>query len=328
MGEPAGIGPDITLAAWLERRTLALPPFFCVADPDLLRRRADALGLDVPIAVVRPEDAAGTFEDALPVVALNAHAKAEPGHIKAEDAAAVVEAIERSVAMIRSGQASAMATNPINKEALYRAGFAYPGHTEFLGALAEAWVGHTLRPVMMIAGPDLRTVPITIHIPLASVVPSLSTELIVETGRIVANDLRRRFGLANPRLAFAGINPHAGENGTIGPEDETIVRPAIATLQAEGIDAVGPLPADTMFRAVARAQYDAALCMYHDQALIPAKTLAFDEAVNVTLGLPFIRTSPDHGTALDIAGTGRANPSSLIAAIRMAAELGANERAS
>jgi 4-hydroxythreonine-4-phosphate dehydrogenase len=212
-------------------------------------------------------------------------------------------------------------TNPVAKNVLYRSGFPEPGHTEFLGKLAAEITGVASRPVMMLWAPELAVVPVTIHLPLVDVPQQLDLDLIVETGRIVARDLTARFRIAHPRLAVAGLNPHAGENGALGAEDHAIVAPAIARLRAEGIDARGPLPADTMFHAAARAGYDAALCMYHDQALIPIKTLAFDHAVNVTLGLPFVRTSPDHGTAFDIAGTGRADPSSLIAAIKLAARL-------
>ena len=209
-------------------------------------------------------------------------------------------------------------TNPVAKNVLYRSGFAEPGHTEFLAKLAEEATGVAARPVMMLWSPELAVVPVTIHLPLKDVVASLSSELVVETGRIVARDLRDRFGIARPRLAVAGLNPHAGEDGTLGDEDLTVVRPAVERLEAEGIDARGPLPADLLFHRSARATYDVALAMYHDQALIPIKTLAFDHAVNVTLGLPFVRTSPDHGTAFDIAGTGRADPTSLIAAIQLA----------
>jgi 4-hydroxythreonine-4-phosphate dehydrogenase len=237
----------------------------------------------------------------------------------------VIEAIARAVGDVRAGFASAVVTSPVNKKALYDAGFQHPGHTEFLGTLSAAWTGAPARPVMMLAGPELKAVPVTIHIPLRDVAGALSERLIVEVGRIVAGELRGRFGVKAPRLAVAGLNPHAGEGGTIGDEDERIVRPAVAALNAAGIAAVGPLSADVMFHAGARASYDTALCMYHDQALIPAKTINFAETVNVTLGLAFIRTSPDHGTAFDIAGSGRADPASLAAALRLAAELRRNE---
>jgi 4-hydroxythreonine-4-phosphate dehydrogenase len=220
-----------------------------------------------------------------------------------------------------AGSAAAIVTNPVAKDVLYNWGFAEPGHTEFLATLAQEATGKPRRPVMMLWSPELAVVPVTIHLPLRDIFQYLSTELIVETGRIVARDLAARFRVTRPRLAIAGLNPHAGENGTLGEEDRAIVAPAVARLVADGIDARGPLPADSLFHKAARATYDAALCMYHDQALIPIKTLAFDHAVNVTLGLPFVRTSPDHGTAFDIAGTGTADPASLIAALRLAARL-------
>jgi 4-hydroxythreonine-4-phosphate dehydrogenase len=234
-----------------------------------------------------------------------------------------VAAIRRAVADVLAGSAAAIVTNPVAKNVLYNSGFAEPGHTEFLARLVQEGSGKMLRPVMMLWSPELAVVPVTIHLPLKEIFQRLSTELIVETGRIVARDLAQRFALPRPRLAIAGLNPHAGEAGMLGEEDRAIVAPAVAALIAEGIDARGPLPADSMFHQAARASYDAALCMYHDQALIPIKTLAFDHAVNVTLGLPFVRTSPDHGTAFDIAGTGTADPASLIAALRLAARLAA-----
>ena len=220
-----------------------------------------------------------------------------------------------------AGAAAAVVTNPVAKNVLYNWGFAEPGHTEFLARLVQETTGRTLHPVMMLWSPELAVVPVTIHLPLREIFKQLTTDLIVETGRIVAHDLKTRFALPRPRLAIAGLNPHAGEEGTLGDEDSLIVAPAVAQLAAEGISVRGPLPADSMFHKAARATYDAALCMYHDQALIPIKTLAFDHAVNVTLGLPFVRTSPDHGTAFDIAGTGRADPTSLVAALRLAARL-------
>ncbi len=246
---------------------------------------------------------------------------AEPGRPDRTSAPAAVASIRRAVADVMAGAATAVVTNPVAKNVLYNWGFAEPGHTEFLAALVREATGKSFRPVMMLWSPELAVVPVTIHLPLREIFSQLSTELIVETGRIVARDLVTRFKLKAPRLAIAGLNPHAGEEGTLGEEDRTIVAPAVARLIAEGVDARGPLPADSMFHAKARASYDAALCMYHDQALIPIKTLAFDHAVNVTLGLPFVRTSPDHGTAFDIAGTGAADPTSLIAALRLAARL-------
>ena len=324
LGEPAGIGPDLTLAVWRRRAELDIAPFYIAADPDFLRRRAQKLGLDVPIVTVTPAGAAASFRTALPVVPLDVAVSAEPGHPDRSSAPAAVASIRRAVADVMSGAASAVVTNPVAKNVLYNWGFAEPGHTEFLAKLVQETTGKALlRPVMMLWSPELAVVPVTIHLPLKDIFAQLSAELIVETGRIVAHDLAQRFGLKHPRLVIAGLNPHAGEAGNLGEEDGTIVAPAVARLVAEGIDAKGPLPADTLFHEGARATYDAALCMYHDQALIPIKTLAFDHAVNVTLGLPFVRTSPDHGTAFDIAGTGNADPASLIAALRLAKRLAA-----
>jgi 4-hydroxythreonine-4-phosphate dehydrogenase len=325
LGEPAGIGPDLTLALWQRRTELDLPPFYLIGEVDFLSARARHLGVDVPMASVAPEEAVAAFARALPVVALGLPVSAAPGEPDATSAPAAIAAIRRAVADVLAGRASAVVTNPVAKNVLYRSGFAEPGHTEFLARLAEEATGRAARPVMLLWSPELAVVPVTIHLPLAQVPSHLSIDLIVETGRIVDRDLRRRFEIARPRLAVAGLNPHAGEDGALGDEDLTIVAPAVGALQADGIAARGPLPADTMFNAAARARYDAALCMYHDQALIPIKTLAFDHAVNVTLGLPFVRTSPDHGTAFDIAGTGRGDPSSLLAALKLAARLAAAE---
>lgn len=321
-GEPAGIGPDITIKAWLRRAELKLPPFYLLGDCDLLRDRAKALGLDVTLADVSPEDALATFANALPVVTTGSVATARPGQPDDTSADAAISSIRRAVGDVVAGRAAAVVTNPIAKSVLYRAGFRHPGHTEFLAELAAAG-GHTPQPVMMLWSPVLAVVPVTIHLPLRDAITGLSSNLIVTTARIVVADLKTRFGLAKPRLVLSGLNPHAGEDGTLGTEELSIVAPAIDILRAEGIDVRGPLPADTMFHDAIRKTYDCAICMYHDQALIPIKTLAFDDAVNVTLGLPFIRTSPDHGTAFDIAGTGRANPSSLIAALRLAARMAA-----
>ncbi|WP_407181174.1 4-hydroxythreonine-4-phosphate dehydrogenase PdxA [Bradyrhizobium sp. STM 3562] len=320
LGEPAGIGPDITIAAWLRRNELKLPPFYLLGDHACLARRAKALGVAVPVADVTPEEAVSAFAAALPVVATGQAATAEPGRPDDSSAPAALASIGRAVADVRAGRASALVTNPIAKGVLYRAGFTHPGHTEFLAELAAAG-GKTPQPVMMLWSPLLAVVPVTIHLALREAIALLSTELIVSTGRIVASEMKKHFGLARPRLAVTGLNPHAGEDGTLGTEDKTMIAAAVDVLRGDGIDVRGPLPADTLFHEAARKTYDCALCMYHDQALIPIKTLAFDEAVNVTLGLPFIRTSPDHGTAFDIAGTGRANPASLIAALRLAARM-------
>jgi 4-hydroxythreonine-4-phosphate dehydrogenase len=326
IGEPAGIGPDITLKAWLRRNELKLPAFYLLGDRDLLHRRAQALGLKVRFADVRPEEALDAFTDALPVVATGHVASAQPGLPDETSADAATASIREAVGDVLAGRASAVVTNPIAKSVLYRTGFRHPGHTEFLAELAAAG-GRTPQPVMMLWSPALAVVPVTIHVSLREAVAQVSTDLIVTTARIVNAALKARFGLANPRLAVTGLNPHAGEDGTLGTEDQSIVTPAVEILRAEGIEATGPRPADTMFHDAARKTYDCAICMYHDQALIPVKTLAFDDAVNVTLGLPFVRTSPDHGTAFDIAGTGRANPSSLIAALQLADRLAAAEPA-
>jgi len=321
LGEPAGIGPDLALAIWRRRVELDIPAFYLVGDADFLRRRAKTLGLDVPIATVAPAAAVATFPSALPVLPIDVAVSAQPGHPDRSSAPAAVASIRRAVADVLAGAAAAVVTNPVAKNVLYNWGFAEPGHTEFLARLVQEATGKSLRPVMMLWSPELAVVPVTIHLPLREIFKQLSSDLIVETGRIVAHDLATRFALPRPRLTVAGLNPHAGEAGTLGEEDRTIVAPAVARLVAEGIDAKGPLPADSLFHERARAAYDAALCMYHDQALIPIKTLAFDHAVNVTLGLPFVRTSPDHGTAFDIAGTGNADPTSLVAALRLAARL-------
>jgi 4-hydroxythreonine-4-phosphate dehydrogenase len=320
IGEPAGIGPELMLRAWLARDA-APAPFFALADPQALEALAHRLALAVPIVEVAPGEARAAFARALPVVPLAAHADAAAGAPDPASATAVIESIERGVGYVKSGEARALVTNPIAKATLYAAGFTFPGHTEFLGALAKRhWSGPS-RPAMMIWSPMLAVVPVTIHIALSEVPRHLTRALIVSTARIVAADMMQRFGVKSPRLALAGLNPHAGEGGAMGREEIEIIAPAIAELRAAGFNVIGPLPADTMFHAAARARYDVALTMYHDQGLIPAKTLAFDSAVNVTLGLPFVRTSPDHGTAFDIAGKGLANPASLIAALQLAARL-------
>ena len=318
MGDPAGIGPELALAAWRDRTPEA--PFVVFAAPGILAAAARRAGIAAPIIETDPAGAGAAFPAGLPVVPLKSAVEDAPGCPDATNAAATIESIERAVEAVRQGEARAVVTNPIAKATLYQAGFKHPGHTEYLGELARAW-GAPAFPVMMIWSETLKVVPVTIHIPLAEAPGALTAELIIRTARIVDRDLRVRFGVARPRLALAGLNPHAGEGGAMGREEITIIKPAIEALKAEGIDAVGPLPADTMFHARARARYDVALTMYHDQGLIPVKTLAFDEGVNVTLGLPFIRTSPDHGTAFDIAGKGLANPASLIAALRLADRL-------
>ncbi|MBY5328973.1 4-hydroxythreonine-4-phosphate dehydrogenase PdxA [Rhizobium leguminosarum] len=322
-GDPAGIGPDITLMAWLRRRELGLPPFFLIGDPDVLALRARQLNLAVSIRETdEASKAAGMFADALPVMTIPAGIEVVAGEPHAATAKGTIASIEKAVSLVIDGEALAVVTNPIAKAVLYEAGFRFPGHTEFLADLAARATGRPVTPVMMLSGPKLRAIPVTIHIPIRDVPQALTGELITETCRIAHEDLRQRFGIEAPRLAVAGLNPHAGEGGAIGTEDEDVIRPAIERLRDEGIDAIGPLPADTMFHDEARARYDVAICMYHDQALIPAKALGFDDSVNVTLGLPFVRTSPDHGTAFGIAGKGLAREHSLVAALKLAAQLG------
>ena len=326
-GDPSGIGPEIALKTWLQRDA-ATPAFFMLGDPDHLARVAKQLGLIIPIKSIEPRQAAETFDSAFPVVPLAAKVRGEPGVPDPQDAPATLESIERAVTYVRAGDARAVVTNPIAKDVLYRAGFLHPGHTEWLGELAEQqWSVGPLLPIMLLWSPLLAVVPVSIHVSLQRAISELTTQRIVDTARIVARDMQAKFGLARPRLAIAGLNPHAGEAGTMGREDIDIIAPAVEALRAEGIDVRGPLPPDTMFHAQARARYDVAICMYHDQALIPIKTLAFDTGVNTTLGLPFVRTSPDHGTAFDIAGKGVANPASLIAALALAARLVADSRA-
>jgi 4-hydroxythreonine-4-phosphate dehydrogenase len=320
-GDPSGIGPEIALRAWLQTHDdAASPGFFIIADPAHLSDLAQDLGWTIPIAETDPAGASALFGRALPVVPLGHRVLGKPGQPDPRDAAATIASIERCVECVRADLAPALVTNPISKEVLHRAGFAHPGHTEFLAELALRHFNETRRPVMMLWSPDLAVVPATIHVPLKEVPGLLTFALLVETGRIVAHDLKHRFGIASPRLAFAGLNPHAGEGGDMGREDIDIIKPALAEL-ARDIIVSGPHPADTLFHAEARKRYDAVIAMYHDQALIPIKTLAFDQAVNVTLGLPFIRTSPDHGTAFDIAGKGVADPTSLLAALRLAQRL-------
>ena len=319
LGEPGGIGPELALKAWLSRKDHVLPPFFILSPKTIMDQTIESLGLRVKTKVINEVSQTGKFfEDALPVFEIPGTAQdIEHGTASSKTASIVIDSITHAVNLTRSGTASAVVTNPIQKSALYQAGFKHPGHTEFLAELC----GPGTIPVMMLANSQLRVVPMTIHIALSEVPKQLTSEMIKQLVRITSKSLQRDFGLEKPRLAIAGLNPHAGEDGSMGDEEIRIMRPAIKALQDEGFDVVGPLPADTMFHAEARANYDVALCPYHDQALIPVKTLDFHGGVNVTLGLPFIRTSPDHGTALDIAGKGIARPDSLIAAIKMAAEM-------
>ncbi|MGQ5701290.1 4-hydroxythreonine-4-phosphate dehydrogenase PdxA [Sandaracinobacteroides sp. A072] len=313
LGDPAGIGPEVIAKAWAIREAHRLPPFFAIGD----RRSIEAVW-NGPIAQIgHPGDAVSVFPEALPLLQVDDPGEIVPGQPNLAGARCALDSVEMAVGLARSGAAAALVTGPVAKAQLYAIGFRHPGQTEFVaercGVAAE-------NVAMMMVGPDLRTVPVTIHRPLARVPESLTTELILSRARVVARGLVRDFGIARPRLAVAGLNPHAGEGGAMGHEELDIIQPAIDRLREEGLDVSGPLPADTMFHPAARATYDAAICMYHDQALIPLKTLYFDLGVNMTLGLPLIRTSPDHGTAFGIAGRGEANPRAMIAAIALAGQ--------
>lgn len=322
MGEPAGIGGEIALMAWLARRAAKLPVFFVLDDPARLRRLARRLGLGVPVATIRePEAAMAAFTEALPVLPMKLAAPVRPGHPNPANGPAVMMAIARAAEFCQAGRAAAVVTNPIHKATLYAAGFHHPGHTEYLGELAGG------RPVMMLVGRGLRVVPVTVHLALRDAIRVLRRQDIVDIGKVTAAALHIDFGIARPRLAVAGLNPHAGEGASLGTEDHDIIAPAIAELRQSGVAVFGPAAADSLFHAAARTHYDVALCMYHDQALIPLKTLDFMGGVNVTLGLSIVRTSPDHGTAFDIAGLGKASAQSLIAALKLAARIARNRRA-
>jgi len=311
MGEPAGIGGEIAVGAWQALHATG-PAFLLIDDADRLT--------GAPVQRINaPEEATAVFPHALPVLHRPLRAPAVPGRLDPRNAPCVIAAIDEAVALAKAGRVAAVVTNPIQKAVLYAAGFAHPGHTEYLAAIA----GTGVPPVMLLACPGLRVVPVTIHEPLRHAIARLTTGMIVDVARLTAAGLRQDFGIAAPRLAIAGLNPHAGEDGTLGIEDRDIVAPAVAALRAMGIDARGPVPADTLFTARARAGYDVALGLYHDQALIPIKTLDVAGGVNVTLGLSIVRTSPDHGTALDIAGRGVADAGSLVAALRMAGGIAA-----
>jgi len=324
MGEPAGIGMEIALKSWRAGRTEgAVPPFFLIDTPARVREISAMLKWDVPvIAIDDPAKATDVYHTALPVLPLDTTVSATPGAPSLDTAPAVLAAIDIAIDLVQRGAASAMVTNPIQKAPLMAAGFGFPGHTDYLQHRAGA-----ATVAMMLAIPGLRVVPATIHVPLKDVPALLSVDRLIETGALVAEALIRDVGLSSPRLSLTGLNPHAGESGALGSEEQDVIGPAVAALQARGIDAKGPFPADSLFHASARTQYDVAICMYHDQALIPLKTIDFDRGVNITLGLPWVRTSPDHGTALDIAGTGQANPASLIEAIRTAGDMAARRAA-
>jgi 4-hydroxythreonine-4-phosphate dehydrogenase len=313
IGDPAGIGPEVIAKCWDHRKEFSLPPFVAIGDG-----RAIAAVWDGPIEVVDdPSQADAAFDYALPLIQISAAASDVPGHPSVAGAHCSLDALELAVGLARSGSAAAVVTGPVAKEQLYAIGFQHPGQTEFVAERCGVAPGNV---VMMLAGPSLRTIPVTTHLPLRDVPDALSVPLIESRGRAALRGLQRNFGIAEPRLAISGLNPHSGEGGNLGLAEIEVIEPAIAALAAEGWRVTGPHPADTMFHSRARANYDAALCMYHDQALIPIKALHFEDAVNVTLGLPIVRTAPDHGTAFDIAGQDRADPRPMAAAIRMAAE--------
>jgi 4-hydroxythreonine-4-phosphate dehydrogenase len=328
MGDPAGIGIEIAAKAWRVRHERRLAPFVLYADPAAVEDLTAASGIAVPVeAIETASEAWRIFPSRLPVRPIALAGAPRPGSPDPANAPAVIAAIERAVADVAAGRAAAVVTNPIAKSVLRSAGFAHPGHTEFLAELARRhWPAAPVHAVMMLAAEELRVVPATVHIPLADVPAALSNELLVEVIATTWRALVADFGISAPRIVVAGLNPHAGESGTMGREEQTILAPALAELACRGMAVSGPHPADTLFHAERRASYDAAVCMYHDQALIPLKTLAFDRGVNVTLGLPFVRTSPDHGTAFDIAGKGCASAESLIAALRLAGEIADHRR--
>ena len=321
MGEPAGIAPDITLKAWLSLRDKGTAGFFLIGDATLLKERARQLALEAEIAPIhKAQEAAKVFKSALPVLHRPLAQMPEPGQLAPANAAQVIGAIEAGVALALEGEVSAIVTNPIHKKTLYSAGFKHTGHTDYIASLVRER-GLNAEPVMMLAAPGLRTVPLTVHIPLREVARALSVEMIVKQTRVVNADLKRYFGIARPRIVVTGLNPHAGEGGALGGEEQAVINPAIDLLRREGLEIEGPLPADSVFHEEARSRFDIVVCMFHDQALIPVKTIGFHEGVNATLGLPIVRTSPDHGTALSLAGSGKANPMSLICAITLAASM-------
>jgi 4-hydroxythreonine-4-phosphate dehydrogenase len=321
LGDPAGVGPELIAKAWALRNSEAVPPFCVAGGAGILGQTARICGLDIPVEVISdPQEALSVFANALPVLA-GADGACDPGRPSREGAKVALASLEQATGLAIGGAASALLTGPIAKSELANVGFAFPGQTEFV---AHACGVSADDAVMMLAGPSLRTVPLTVHCALSEVPDRITQDLILRRCRIVDAAMRSDFGMARPRLAIAGLNPHAGENGRMGQEDAETIVPAIAKLRAEGIDATGPHPADTLFAPHKRETYDIAIAMYHDQALIPLKTLDFDQGVNMTLGLPIIRTSPDHGTAFDIAGMNSARPDSFIAAIRMAFQAAAN----
>ena len=316
MGEPAGVGGEITLITWKDRAP-DTPDYFVIDDPDRLQSISTKLDLDVRvIEITRPDETTEAFQGGLPVLPVGYSVSTQPGHPSTDSAEAVCASIEQAVQFCLDGTARGMTTSPIQKNTLYDAGFTYPGHTEYVAHLSGGY-----EPAMMLASPMLRVVPVTMHEQLSKAIQNLSTATIVSKAHITARALQRDFGIEAPRLAVAGLNPHAGEDGNLGHEENDIILPAIEKLRNGGLHVDGPVPPDALFTPRMRDTYDAAICQYHDQALIPIKALDVDNAVNVTLGLPIIRTSPDHGTALNIAGTGTADPQSFIAALRMADQM-------
>ncbi|MEZ5756821.1 MAG: 4-hydroxythreonine-4-phosphate dehydrogenase PdxA [Emcibacteraceae bacterium] len=319
IGEPSGIGPEVILKSWYKRQEFSIAPFFVIGSAELLKKQASALNLNIPITPISsPRQAVHIFSNSLPVLDLNFRSDYQFGHPHHDTAEMVIASIDKAVELIISGQARAMATAPIHKAALYSAGFECPGHTEYLAKLSTSHTGEEYHPVMMLASEQLCVVPLTIHVALKDVPALITHQLLVRTIRTIHEGMKKFFNLDYPAIAVSGLNPHAGEDGTMGIEEREIIGPAINALKKQGIRLNGPMPADTMFHKSARAKYDVALCMYHDQALIPIKTIDFDAGVNVTLGLPIVRTSPDHGTALNIAGQGLANPTSMINSLKLA----------
>ena len=328
MGEPSGIGPEIILKSWMARRVSDLPVFFVTGQKNIFQETANALGLNVPLEVISsPDEAAKIFSKALPIFDVGENTSFTLSRPSTATASLTLGAITTAVEFIFSQKTAGLITAPIQKSVLYQAGFTCPGHTEYLAELCLKHTAEFSLPIMMLVSEYLRVIPLTIHMPLRDVMAAITPDLIVETCEKIHHSLIQDFGISAPRIAVAGLNPHAGENETMGNEDSHIIAPALETLRQKGLDIQGPLPADTMFHARAREKYDAALCMYHDQALIPIKTLDFDGGVNVTVGLPLVRTSPDHGTALNIAGQNKANPTSMINAIKRADQISQNRQA-
>ncbi len=327
MGDPAGIGPEITAQAWEYLHDKGIP-FFLIGNLELARHYADQHHQPEPVGITSPEEVVSIFASHLPVLPLNLPAPVRAGKPDTANADTVIASIERATKLVMTGKVGAIVTNPIAKSVLYDAGFAHPGHTEFLGQLAASWEDwqHPRGPVMMLCGGGLRVALMTVHIPLKDVADSLDTKAIIHTAQVLDQALKRDFGIPHPRIALCGLNPHAGEDGTMGKEEISIINPAASALRAQGISITDAQPSDALFRKDARETYDAVLALYHDQGLIPVKTLDFHGGINTTLGLPFIRTSPDHGTGFAIAGKGSARPDSLIAALKAAALMSANRQ--